>query len=88
MQRFIASFARIGIVAVLLCNLYAFLINFPRYAAGWEDRWELSKYVWQPPLGFVTWVLVFVSGGTLLAYGCWRTLVKARVAGVSKEYST
>lgn len=64
---------RTAVVAVLACNLYAFVVNYPRYSAGWGRRWHLSEYTWQPPLGFAIWLIAFLAGLVLLAYATWRS---------------
>lgn len=68
----VARLTRILTVAVITCNLFVFAVNYPRYSAGWDDRWLLSGYDWQPPLGIAPWGTAFVAGAAILAGLTWR----------------
>lgn len=75
---------RILSIAVIACNIYTFALNYPRYAAGWDDRWQLRDYVWQPPLGFLPWLLGFLGGSLMLTWVAWRS-TRARRSQVSPQ---
>ncbi len=63
---------RFGAVAVMLTDLYAFVINYHRYAAGFGGPWDPSAFQWNAPLGPIPWLAALLVGSAVLAFAFWR----------------